>query len=376
MIYLDYAADTPVNEAVLQAFEEANRTYFANPNANHALGRAAKARIEQVTTSIAQMLHIKPEELIYTSGATEANNLAIKGVAEQYGRKGKHMITSYLEHSSVTGPLSYLQEKGYEVDFVRLLPNGRIDLDHLKELLRSDTILVSTAYVDSELGVIQEIETIGQMLKEYPNCLFHVDATQAVGKVPVQLENIDLMTFTAHKLYGIHGIGALVKKEAVYLTPVIHGGLSTTAFRAGTPSLALMVSMEKAMALGLAQQEESYQHVLKLNQRIRQGLSDYPDILINSEDKVTSPYIINFSLQGVKATLFQQKLEEKDVYLSTKSACVTPNTPSRPVLAMTGNRKRALSTLRISLSHLTTEEEVEQFLENFKLCYDEIKTRG
>ena len=149
MIYLDYAADTPVNEAVLQAFEEANRTYFANPNANHALGRAAKARIEQVTTSIAQMLHIKPEELIYTSGATEANNLAIKGVAEQYGRKGKHMITSYLEHSSVTGPLSYLQEKGYEVDFVRLLPNGRIDLDHLKELLPSDTILVSIAYVDS-----------------------------------------------------------------------------------------------------------------------------------------------------------------------------------------------------------------------------------
>lgn len=376
MIYLDYAADTPVNETVLQAFEEANKTYFANPNANHALGRAAKARIEQATTAITEMLGIKPEELIYTSGATEANNLAIKGVAEQYGRKGKHIITSYLEHSSVTGPLSYLQEKGYEVDFVRLLPNGRIDLDHLKELLRSDTILVSTAFVDSELGVIQEIETIGMLLKEYPNCLFHVDATQAVGKIPIQIENIDLMTFTAHKIYGIHGIGALVKKESIYLTPVIHGGLSTTAFRAGTPSLALMVSMEKAMAIGLVQQEESYQHVLKLNQRIRQELSNYPDILINSDEKVASPYIINFSLQGVKATLFQQKLEEKDIYVSTKSACVTPNTPSRPVLAMTGNRKRALSTLRVSLSHLTTEEEVEQFLEQFKLCYDEIKTRG
>lgn len=373
MIYLDYAADTPVRKEVLEAFVEASTNYFANPNANHALGRAAKDFIQETTEVIAQLLHIKPEELIYTSGATEANNLAIKGVAEQYGRKGKHIITSYLEHSSITGPLSYLQEKGFEVDFVRIMPNGKIDLAHLKELLREDTILVSIAYVDSELGVIQDIPAIGALLKDYPNCLFHVDATQALGKIPVDLTLIDLMTFTAHKLYGIHGIGALVKKESVYLTPVIHGGLSTTVFRSGTPSLALIFSMKKALELALEEQERCTQKVTLLNEQLREALGAYPEVLINSDAQVASPYIINMSLQGMKASKMQQLLEERDIYLSTKSACVTPNTPSRPVLAMTGNRKRALSTLRISLSHLTSEEEVKAFLQVFNECYQELK---
>lgn len=376
MIYLDYAADTPVCEEVLQTFEKANRGYFANPNSSHALGRKAKAYIEEMTESMALCLGIQPEEIIYTSGATEANNLAIKGVAEQYAKKGRHIITSYLEHSSVTAPLSYLQGKGYEVDFVNLLPDGRIDLDHLKELLRPDTILVSTAYVDSELGVIQDIESIGALLKEYSNCLFHVDATQAIGKIPLSMASIDLMTFTAHKLYGLHGIGVLIKKSNIYLSPVIHGGISTTIYRGGTPSLALICSMEKALALSLSHQKVNNEKVKQLNDQIRQQLIRYPEVMINSNECVASPYILNISLQGMKAPKMQTKLEEKQIYLSTKSACVTPNTPSRPVLAMTGNRKRALSTLRISLSHLTTVQEVQTFLETFQMCYEEIKLEG
>ncbi|MBE6024393.1 MAG: cysteine desulfurase [Cellulosilyticum sp.] len=373
MIYLDYAADTPVRKEVLERFNKVSETYFANPNANHALGKAAKACIEEATLKIAQQLKIKPEELIFTSGATEANNLAIKGVAEQYGRKGKHIITSYLEHSSVTGPLSYLQEKGFEVDFVQIMPDGRINLEHLQELLRPDTILISFAAVDSELGVIQDLRAIRNLIKDYPNCLFHVDATQAIGKISVDLELMDLMTFTAHKLYGIHGIGALVKKEKIYLTPIVHGGLSTTPFRSGTPTLALIDSMNTALEFALKEQEACYEKVLDFNQQIRKALSGYPEVYINSDEKVASPYIINISLKGIKASEMQQKLEEREIYVSTKSACVTPNTPSRPVLALSGDRKRALSTLRISLGHLTTQEEIHCFIEAFDASYKELK---
>ena len=373
MIYLDYAADTPVRKEVLETFNEVSTKYFANPNANHALGKAAKRYIEDTTVKIAELLKIKPEELIFTSGATESNNLAIKGVAEQYGRKGKHIITSFLEHSSITGPLSYLQEKGFEVDYVHIMPNGRINLEHLQELLRPDTILVSFAAVDSELGIIQDLEAIRKLLDDYPNCLLHVDATQAIGKVPVDLEVVDLMTFTAHKLYGIHGVGALVKKEKIYLTPVIHGGLSTTPFRSGTPTLALIQSMYTALKLAIEEQDEAFKHVKVFNQQIREALSQYPEVVVNSDEAVASPYILNISLKGIKAASMQQKLEEKEIYISTKSACVTPNTPSRPVLALSGDRKRALSTLRISLSYLTTQDEVNSFIDAFKACYEELK---
>lgn len=373
MIYLDYAADTPVRKEVLQAFHDASEKYFANPNANHALGRAAKACIDEMTVKMAELLKIKPEELIFTSGATESNNLAIKGIAEQYGRKGKHIITSYLEHSSVTGPLSYLQQKGYEVDYVQLMPDGRINLEHLQELLRPDTILLSFAAVDSEVGVIQDLGAIRKLLDNYPNCFLHVDATQAIGKVNIDIEQIDLMTFTAHKLYGVHGIGALIKKEKIYLTPIIHGGLSTTPFRSGTPTLALIYSMYTALELALKEQDKVYKHVEVLNRKLRKALSQYPEVLINSDEKVASPYILNISLKGIKAAMMQQQLEEREIYVSTKSACVTPNTPSRPVLALSGDRKRALSTLRISLSYLTTEDEINRFIDAFKACYEALK---
>lgn len=371
MIYLDYAADTPACHEVLEAFTKASHTYFANPNANHTLGKKAKLCLEENTNEIAAMFKVKPEEIIYTSGATESNNLAIKGIAEHYGRKGKHLITTYLEHSSVTGPMSYLQEKGYEIDFVDILPNGEVDLEHLQELLRPDTILVSIAYVDSELGILQNINEIGKLIATYPNCFFHVDATQAIGKVAIDTTYIDLMTLTAHKVYGIHGIGALIKKEKIFLTPSIHGGLSTTPFRSGTPSLALIISMKKALELTFAHENTHYEQVRALNTLLREQLAHYPNVQINSSDKAI-PYILNISLKGIKASDFHAKLEEKDIYISTKSACTTPNTPSRPVMALTKDRKRALSTLRISLSHLTTKEEIKTFLEVFDACYQEL----
>ena len=370
MIYLDYAADTPASEEALEAFVTATRAFMANPNAAHALGYAAKEHIHQQTAHIAQLLGVQPEEIIYTSGATEANNLAIKGVLEEYKRYGKHVITTFMEHSSVTGPFSYMQALGYEVDYVRVLSDGTVDLQHLKELLRPDTILVSTAYVDSECGVVQPVSQIADLVHQMPHCFYHVDATQAVGKVPVDFEKIDLVTFTAHKFNGLHGIGVLIKKVAVHLSPLHHGGLSTTAFRSGTPSLALITSLDCALEAALKAQAERYQVIAKYNSWLREKLEGYPQVKMNSP-QAASPYILNFSMMGVKANLFKEALAKKEIYIATKSACTSPNTPSRPVMAMTNDRKRAMSMLRLSLSHLTTMEELEQFMAEFNSCYHE-----
>lgn len=371
MIYLDYAANTPVSQEVLEVFQEVSISYIANPNSSHRLGREAKARLDLSTAETAKILGVKENEIIYTSGASEANNLAVKGIAETYKRHGRHMITTYLEHSSVTGALTALQSKGYEVDFVDILDNGLVDLEHLKELLREDTILVSIGYVDSELGIEQPVDQIGEILSHYPHCFFHVDATQAIGKIPVSLEFIDLIVFAPHKFYGLNGSGVLIKKENLLLEPLIHGGKSTTIFRSGTPMLALAAAAEKAIALAVSSQKGNDEKVRMLNKKLQKALKCYPKVTINSTKK-SIPYILNVSVVGVKSMAFQEELEKHNVYISTKSACCPVNTVSKAVYALTKDKKRALSTLRISLSHLTTEEELDVFLQCFEQCYKKL----
>lgn len=368
MIYLDYAANTPAHEEVLKSFVDFSTRYIANPNASHALGQATKIVLDEATERMAQLLGVQKSEIIYTSGATEANNLALKGIAYQYRRKGKHIITTYLEHSSITSTVTALQNAGYEIDFVDVLQNGQIDLQHLKELLRPDTILLSLSHVDSEIGIKQPLKAIHELLQEYPNCFFHVDATQAIGKIKVNLEDVDLLTFAPHKFYGLNGIGVLIKKEGIMLEPVIHGGISTTAFRSGTPTLALIESAVKALELAMPNINERYTYVEGINTKLRKGLEQYANVHINSPVEA-SPFIINFSVRGVQAAALQQALEECEIYVATKSACCVVNTPSRPVYALTKDRKLALSTIRVSLSHLTTGEEIESFLEAFERSY-------
>lgn len=375
MVYLDYAANTPVNEEVLKTFCDVSMSYIANPNSSHPLGRAAKARLDESTKQIADLLGVQKSEVIYTSGASESNNLAIKGIAGSYKKQGKHIITTYLEHSSVTGAVTALQNSGFEVDFVDILENGLVDLNHLKELLRDDTILVSICCVDSELGIRQPVEQIGELLSEYPYCFFHVDATQAIGKIPASFANIDLVTFAPHKFYGLNGSGVLIKKEGIMLEPLIHGGMSTTTFRSGTPMLALAAATEKALTLAFAEMKARYKAVERLNQTLRQALSQYPGIKMNSTEQAV-PFILNISLKGINTEKLQEELGEQEIYVSTKSACCAANTPSRPVYALTKDRKRALSTLRISLSHLTTEEEIDTFLKCFDGCYLRLKKQG
>lgn len=372
MLYLDYSANTPVDEEVLQCFCEAERRYPGNANAHHQAGATAKAAINEATRSIARCLGAPPAGIIYTSGASEANNLAVKGLAALGGAAGRHILSSPLEHSSVSGSLEALQKQGYEVELLDILPDGTVDLADLKKRLRPDTVLVAVTAVDSELGVVQpiaEIAEIAELLKAYPNCHFHVDATQAVGKIPVQFEGMDTMSLTAHKFYGLNGIGVLVKRLGLALPPLIHGGESTTPYRSGTPTIALACSLALALEKATAELPARAATVRSLNDRLRAELSRYPKVRINSPANAV-PHILNLSVQGVKGTVFQRELDTRGVCVSVKSACSSDGLPSRAVLAVSQDRRNALSSWRISLSHLTTEEEATAFLHAFADCYN------
>ena len=230
MIYLDYSANTPADPAVLDAFCQTEQRYLGNPNSTHPAGQAAQAEMARVTDGIAALLGVRPEEIIYTSGASESNNLALKGIVQASRHVGKHIISTALEHSSVGGTLSALQQQGCEVDLVDIRRDGTIDLEHLCELLRKDTVLVAVCAVDSELGTVQPIREIAAILKDYPRCRLHVDATQAVGKTKLVLDGVDTMSIAPHKFYGLNGSGLLVKKHDLVIEPQIHGDLFTSRY--------------------------------------------------------------------------------------------------------------------------------------------------
>ena len=372
-IYLDYAANTPVQKEVLNEFNEITLNYFANPNSTHNLGKITNKKITETTDNILNLLKKETNiddntEIIYTSGSSESNNLAIKGVAKAYKENGKHIISTFLEHSSVSSPLTYLKEEGYEIDIVNITSDGKVDLEHLKSLISDDTILVSVCYVDSEVGIVEPIQEISEIVKQYPNCYLHVDCTQAIGKIKVDLKDVDLISFAPHKFYGLNGFGALIKNKDIVLEPLINGGASTSIYRSGTPVIGQICALEMALQIALKKLDERKNFVDNLNDKLRKELSKYKDVKINTSSN-ENPFILNISVGGVKATEFKEKLEEYGVCVSIKSACTITITPSRIVMAITHDRKRALSSWRISLSHLTTEEEIIKFLEIFDKCY-------
>ena len=371
MIYLDYSATTPVNKEVLASFSKAAIEYPGNPNSLHKLGLESNKLIEASTKQIAKILGVKENEIIYTSGSSESNNLAIKGIADKYKNRGKHIITTNFEHSSIYGPISYLQRDGFDVDFVKTLDNGLVDLEDLERLIRDDTILVTICSVNSEIGVRQPIEEIKNIVKKHEKCFLHVDMTQSIGKEKISLDDIDLVSFSAHKFYGLKGIGCLIKKEKIALEPIIHGGKSTTIYRSGTPCLPLIVSLAKALRLAYENFDAKYEHVKELNIYLKEKLSHYDLVRINSNDYCI-PHILNISVLNVKPETMQHALEEYDIYISTKTACSSKENISRAVLALTNDKERAASSVRISLSYLTTKEECDEFLKAFDKCYKEL----
>lgn len=368
MIYLDYAANTPTDERVLQEFCLVNQDFFGNPNALHPLGFAAKDKMDSITESMTKGLELAESEIVYTSGASESNNTAIKGIARSSRHIGKHIITSGLEHSSVSGTLTHLQEQGYEIDMLDIGKDGTLNLVSLRELLRKDTVLVTVCAVDSEIGVIQPLEEIAAIIKEFPNCRLHIDATQAIGKVRFDFNIADTISFTPHKFYGLNGCGVLIKKKDLIIEPLIHGGVSTTIYRSGTPAVALAASIQKALELSDLEFEKRYEVAKESNTYLRSQLETMKFVAINSRME-SVPHILNISVLGVRGYVMQERLAEYGICLSAKSACSVKTTPSKPVFAITKDKKRAMSSFRISISHMTTKEELDYFLEKLNLCY-------
>ena len=377
-VYLDYASHTPACKAVLDTFIQAEQEFIANPMSAHRAGDMAKQELLRITQSIGDMLQAKPSEIIFTSGASEANNLAIKGIARAYGYSGRHILSTCLEHPSVSGTLAVLQEAGFEIELLRILPDGTIDLAHLESAIRSDTILVCVSVVDSELGAIQPVNEISGILAKYPGCHLHIDAAQAMGKVPVDIAGASTMCFSPHKFYGICGSGVLVKREGVILEPLIHGGVSMSLYRSGTPALSLAAACDKALELALVHQSERMEKVAALREYLLQGLGIadkksqpsklYPLVRINSPAE-GSPYILNLSVKGIKAAKFVAKLDKHGICVSVKSACSVDSSPSRPVMAVSGDKQNALCSWRISFSHMTDIRELDMFLTAFDECY-------
>ncbi len=359
MIYFDYCATTPIHPEVLETYTYYERNFFANANSSHALGLASAKLINEKLSQIADTFKIKPSEIIITSSAVESNNTIIKGCALKYPDK-KHIITSMLEHASLIGAVSYLESLDYEVDFVDVDENGQFDLNHLEQLFRKDTLMVSLIAVDSETGIRQPIEKIGELCHKH-HVLFHSDITQAVGKTHFDLTNIDYASFSGHKIYGPKGIAGLIKKENVGLIPLLHGGHSITPYRSSTPQTALICALAKALEIAQESLSDREQYVSELKEYLILKLSKFKRVLINS-NHYSIPFIVNISILNTNPQACLTYFSDNGIYLSSKSACSGQEEFSESVYAITKENNRAISSYRVSLSHLSTKAEIDEFV--------------
>lgn len=356
MVYLDYSATTGASDKVIDKFVEVEKKYFANPNSNHFLGKECNKVIESALNNMCKLLNIKNNELIITSGASESNNTVLKGL------NVNHIITTKLEHSSIITPVGYLQTKGMRVDFVSLDDNGLVDIDNLVSLIDDDLTLVSIGMVNSETGIRQNIEKIGEVLEKYPNVYFHSDITQALGKINFSLEKVDLASFSMHKIYGFRGIGGLIKKENIRLIPLIHGGKSTTIYRSGTPQTGLIASSSVAISDALSNVDEKYKKVEELNRYLKDEIKDL--VMFNSLDS-SIPHILNFSIPGKNSEDTLKYFSDNEILISSKTAC-SSGAYSFVVNELFGDMDRAESSVRISISYKTTKEEIDLFINKLK----------
>ena len=371
MVYLDYSATTPVDERVLDSYLKVTRDYIGNANSIHTLGSKSKELLLQATNQIADILNCHPKELIFTSGASESNTTAIKGVAIKYINRGKHIITSKLEHKSVLEVMGYLSSIGFEIDFVNLKENGQIDLHHLEELIRPDTIMVSICCVNSETGFKQPLKTIRQVInKKNPNVIFHSDLTQALGKTRFYLSDLDLASFSSHKIYAPKGVGILYKRRDLNIDTLIYGTTENCPFRGGTPALPLIVSFAKAMRLANDKLDSNIKKCEKLKEELVKGLSKYP-IQINSNE-LCVPQIVNFSLLKIKSETFVHALEKHEIYVSTTTACSSLEESTVLKAIAKGDKSVSTTSIRVSISHQTTMAEIHEFLDAFDKVWNDL----
>lgn len=373
MIYLDYSATTPVDERVLNSYIKVTNDFMGNANSLHNLGVKSKELLLNATNQIASLLEVKRNELIFTSGSSESNATALKGIAFKYENRGKHIISSYLEHKSILETLDYLETKGFEVSYVKLDENGIVDLKDLENLVREGTILVSICAVNSEVGFRQPLKAIKQVIsKKNPKTFFHSDMTQALGKERFNLSDVDLASFASHKIYSPKGIGILYKKENIEIEPLIYGLTENTPLRGGTPALPLIAAFSKGVRLIYESLDDNIRKVEEYNKTLTNFLNNY-DIRINSNENCV-PHILNISLINIKSETFLRAMEKEGVCLSTNTAC-SSGQESVVLRYLTNDKDISTTTIRISLSHLTTEGEIEEFMNIFDKVYNSLLKR-
>lgn len=369
MIYLDNGATSRTDPEVIAVMVEVMKDVFANPSSLHRLGGKAERLVKQAREVMASLLQVSVNEIYFTSGGTEANNLAVKGIAFAYKQRGRHLITTQVEHPSVYEVCQQLEEWGWDITYVSVDGQGRVNPDDIERVITDQTVLVSVMHVNNETGTIQPIQEIGERLRSYPKVFFHVDAVQSFGKLPITPKqwNIDLLSLSGHKIHGPKGVGALYVRQGVQLSPLLVGGGQEQGLRSGTLNVPGIVGLAKASKLAIQKREEKAKEVSKWKQLfLERVMAQMDKVKINGDATPdgSSPYIINLSFPGLKSEVIVHALEQRDCYVSSKSACSSKlEKPSRVLLDMGLTPHEALGAIRISMGFDTIETELDKFAE-------------
>lgn len=364
MLYLDYAATTPINEEVLKSYHEVLSRYFYNADSVYDKGVEVNRLMEKSRSLIASMLNVLDKEIIFTSCGSEANNLAIKGVALQYKNRGKHIITSSVEHSSVHESFIQLEQvHGFEVTYLPVNEYGCVELNDLKNALRKDTILVSIMYINNEVGSINDICSMSDIIKENSRAFFHCDMVQALAKIDLYLDKVDLASFSSHKIHGLKGSGFLFKKEKVSIVPLISGGQQEFGLRGGTSNACTNIVLAKTLRLALDDYDNKIHQTKLVNNYLREQLNNIENIFIISNKDYCIDNIVNFACIGYKPEVILHDLESKGIYISTRSACSSKTLNiSRVLKALNLDDSIASSAIRVSISSDTCLEDIDEFI--------------
>ncbi|NMO94808.1 cysteine desulfurase family protein [Paenibacillus lemnae] len=377
MLYFDHAATTPPYPEVIQSMSEIMAQHYGNPSALHSAGEEAAKLLKRAREVCAGALSVSPKEIVFTSGATEGNNLAIKGTAMQYRSRGKHLVTTVTEHPSVYESFRQMEALGWEVTWIPVGPDGVVNAEQLAEQVRSDTVMVSVMHVNNETGAVQPLEKIGSLIKEKNHrVLFHVDGVQGFGKLPVELDNwkTDLYTLSSHKFKGPKGAGILYIRQGVTLFPLITGGSQENGHRGGTENVAAAAASAKAMRLASAAQADFYHKMNGLRNILFEKIAKMPEVMLNSTDS-GAPHIVHFSYPGLKPEVLVHLMEQQGFLISTKSACSSKSSePSRVLLKMGRDKDAASSGIRISLGWEHTENDVIQLCRALEQSADKLRS--
>jgi len=370
MIYLDFAATTKPSSEVLEIFNEVNAKFWANPDSLHNFGIKAEAVLEHSRKNILECFNAQNEyNLIFTSSATESNNTIIKSVANLRQKQGKHIITTNIEHPSVREVVLNLQKSGFDVEFLPVNEKGAVFVEQVKNAVKNDTILVSIMHVNNEIGSINEIFDIAKAIKKInKNIMFHADCSQSVGKLPVNLQNstIDFISFSGHKIECVKGVGAIICKKNFNIQPLLHGGNQEFGLRAGTTNPATAAALAKSVKTAVKNQKENFEKVKKIQKILLNEFKKNPEIIINSPEN-NSPFIVNFSVLKHKSETILRALSEKEIYISTISACSAKKSAESYVIkAITDDAQRPKSSLRVSLSADLNENDIFTFVNELK----------